>query len=158
MSSLIVFGFFCVSGSCRIPSLKPGSMSNSCYTCYDTAIHASAGNSLQAEIIVEGVFSDAVIADHSVVFVVGKAYLPSTAACERGLLEAMYFVPLPGDPSCDVYKFILPQWNAAFVLGLGRVTSSFASHDDGHHNSISVSCSDYVWDGKMSSKLMYVFL
>ncbi|KAI6131192.1 hypothetical protein EV401DRAFT_447410 [Pisolithus croceorrhizus] len=111
---------------------------------------------MRAQIVVEGLFSDGVIVDHTVVFVVGKAYLPVVSACEQALLEALYFVPLLGDPSSDAYEFILPQWTAPFLVGLGRITSSFAN-SDGRHNSASVSCSDYVWDGKMSSKLICSF-
>ncbi|KAI6169804.1 hypothetical protein EDD17DRAFT_32883 [Pisolithus thermaeus] len=148
--------FFCVSDGCRVPSLKPDSTCNSCYTCYNAAIYASAGGSTRAQIVVKGSFSDGVVADHTVVFVVGKAYLPAASAREQALLDALYFVPLPGDPSSDAYEFVLPQWTAPFLVGLGRVASSFA-RSDGRHSSVSVSCSDFVWDGKMSSKLICSF-
>ncbi|KAI6138732.1 hypothetical protein EDD17DRAFT_1492244, partial [Pisolithus thermaeus] len=74
---------------------------------------------------------DTVIPNHTIVFMVGKAYLPSVAACEQALMEATFFIPLPGDPSCDAYEFILPQWTAPFVIGLGRMTSSFTTPTDG---------------------------
>lgn len=103
----------------------------------------------------KGRYSDGVIADHTVVFVVGKAYLPPSSARKQALLEALYFVPLPGDPSSDAYEFVLPQWTTPFLIRLGRVTSSFAKSDS-RHSLASVLCSDYVWDGKMSSKLMFI--
>ncbi|KAI6122090.1 hypothetical protein EV401DRAFT_2070182 [Pisolithus croceorrhizus] len=91
------------------------------------------------------------------VFVVGKAYLPSAAACEQALLEVIFFIPLPGDPSCDTYEFILPQWTAPFLISLSHMASSFATPLDGHNSSACVVCSDYVWDSKMSSKLICSF-
>ncbi|KAI6109074.1 hypothetical protein EDD17DRAFT_1514487 [Pisolithus thermaeus] len=155
MSSLVMFGFFCVSGSCRVPSLKAGSTSKSAYTCYNATIHASMGGSLRTQIIVGSSLDDVVVADHTIVFMAGKAYLPPAATCEQALLEATFFIPLPGDPSCDAYEFVLPQWTAPFVIGLGRMVSSFVTPTDGQNSSASVVCSDYVWDGKMSSKLIF---
>ncbi|KAI6098001.1 hypothetical protein EV401DRAFT_1799766, partial [Pisolithus croceorrhizus] len=122
------------------------STSNSGYTCYNATIHASMGGSLQTQIIVGFSLNDTVISDHTVVFVVGKAYLPSVAACKQALMEATFFIPLPGDPSCDAYEFILPQWTAPFIISLGCMTSSFATPTDGRNNSASMVCSDYVWD------------
>ncbi|KAI6041638.1 hypothetical protein EDC04DRAFT_2601567 [Pisolithus marmoratus] len=90
-------------------------------------------------------------------FVVGKVFLPSAAICEQALLDTVYFIPLPGDPSCDAYELILPQWMVPFVIGLSRVTSSFPTSTDGQNSLAFVSCSEYVWDGKMSSKLMCNF-
>ncbi|KAI6122427.1 hypothetical protein EV401DRAFT_1951436 [Pisolithus croceorrhizus] len=156
MSSLIMFGFFCVSDGCHMPSLKPDSTCNSCYMCYNAAIYASAGGSMQAQIVMKGSFSDGVVTDHTMVFVVGKAYLPAASAREQALLDALYFVPLPGDPSSDAYEFVLPQWTVPFLVGLGRVVSSFA-RSNSCHSSVSVLCSDFVWDGKMSSKLICSF-
>ncbi|KAI5999938.1 hypothetical protein EDD15DRAFT_2362475 [Pisolithus albus] len=157
MSSLIMFGFFCVSDGCRVPSLKPGSTSNDCYTCYNAAIHGSIGGSLRTQIVVESSPGDGVLTDHSVAFVVGKAYLPSAAACEQGLLDAFHFVPLPGDPTCDVYEYLLPQWRVPSVIGLGHVNSSFAVHAESDNAIALVTCSEYVWDGKMTSKLICNF-
>ncbi|KAI6127274.1 hypothetical protein F5141DRAFT_996979 [Pisolithus sp. B1] len=142
-----MFGFFCVSEGCQVPSLKAGSTSNSGYMCYNTTIHTSMGGSLRTQIIVGCSLNDTVIPDHTVVFMAGKA-----------LMEVMFFIPLPGDPSCDTYEFILPQWTVPFIIGLGCVTSSFATPTDGQNNSASMVCSDYIWDGKMSSKLMYILL
>ncbi|KAI6103853.1 hypothetical protein EV401DRAFT_2079356 [Pisolithus croceorrhizus] len=155
MSSLVMFGFFCVSGSCQVPSLKAGSMSKSAYTCYNATIHASTGGSLRTQIIMGSSLDDVVIANHTIVFMVGKAYLPPTTACEQALLEATFFIPLPGDPSCDAYEFVLPQWTAPFIIGLGCVALSFITPTDGQNSSVSVVCSDYIWDSKMSSKLIF---
>ncbi|KAI5990478.1 hypothetical protein EDD15DRAFT_2280504 [Pisolithus albus] len=157
MSSLIVFGFFCVSDGCRVPSLKPGSTSNSCYTCYNAAIHSSVGASLRTQIVIEGSPADVVLPDRSVAFVVAKAYLPSAATCEQGLLDAFHFVPLPRDPMSDVYEYLLPQWRVPSVIGLGHINSSFAVHAEGDNGIALVTCSDYVWDGKMTSKLICSF-
>ncbi|KAI5983264.1 hypothetical protein EDC04DRAFT_2915080 [Pisolithus marmoratus] len=101
--------------------------------------------------------NDIVVPDDMIAFVIGKVFLPSAAICEQALLDAVYFIPLPGDPSCDAYELILPQWMVPFVIGLGRVTSSFPTSTDGQNSLASVSCSEYVWDGKMSSKLMCNF-
>ncbi|KAI6168232.1 hypothetical protein EDD17DRAFT_1750809 [Pisolithus thermaeus] len=155
MSSLVMFGFFCVSGGCRVPSLKAGLTSKSAYMCYNATIHALMGGSLRTQIIVGGSLDDVIVADHTIVFVAGKAYLPPATACEQALLEATFFIPLPGDPSCDAYEFVLPQWTAPFIIGLGRVVSSFITPTDGRNSSVSMICSDYIWDGKMSSKLIF---
>ncbi|KAI5998454.1 hypothetical protein EDC04DRAFT_2612443 [Pisolithus marmoratus] len=93
-------------------------------------------SSLRMQIIMKCLFSNVVVPDHTIVFIAGKAFLPSAAVCEQALLNS-YMVP--------------------FVIGLSRVTSSFAAATDGHNSLASVTCSEYVWDGKMSSKLMCSF-
>ncbi|KAI6094236.1 hypothetical protein EV401DRAFT_2084527 [Pisolithus croceorrhizus] len=44
---------------------------------------------------------------------------------------------------------------APFIIGLGRMASSFVTPTDGWNSSASVVCLDYIWDSKMSSKLIF---
>ncbi|KAI6010353.1 hypothetical protein EDC04DRAFT_2580945, partial [Pisolithus marmoratus] len=99
--------------------------------------------------------NDTVVLDSMVAFIIAKAYFLSVVACEQALLDALFFIPLPGDPLCNAYELILPLCTMPFVMGLGHDISLTTTTTDKCKMTAIVSCLDYIWDGRMMSTIRY---
>ncbi|KAJ7805898.1 hypothetical protein B0H13DRAFT_1510368, partial [Mycena leptocephala] len=61
------------------------------------------------------------------------------------LLDAVTFIPIPGDPNSQLYEDQLPDERTSFVFAVGHVTALPETLDDGFSSrAFSLSVSDYV--------------
>ncbi|KAI6021356.1 hypothetical protein BKA83DRAFT_3999107, partial [Pisolithus microcarpus] len=104
MSSLMVHGFFTLNDSCLVPCLKPHFASAHSYGIYHMMIVTSRGGEIPCQLVIKCGLQHAILLAGTFVFVVARAYLLSTPLWEYALLEALHFIPFPGDPSCDAYE------------------------------------------------------
>ncbi|KAI6161855.1 hypothetical protein EDD17DRAFT_1421202, partial [Pisolithus thermaeus] len=123
MSATIVFSFFVLANSKHMKMFRAGSSMATYHCIYETTIQCTSGVVFPAMLHVYSPFNDIVLSDNTVAFVSVKATIPANVSREPALLDTLYFVPLPGDPSSDTHEFVLPQWTVPFLISLGHVMS-----------------------------------
>jgi hypothetical protein len=72
------------------------------------------------------------------------------------LLESIWMVTFPGNPSSNAYEISFPENNATDVILHGIVILSTVEQPNGG-KAFSLTVSDYIWDNIRTSTILYVF-
>ncbi|KAJ6465151.1 hypothetical protein C8R47DRAFT_1025765 [Mycena vitilis] len=164
MSSFSILGFFKLKGGHRVSVQKPNSTYPTYYAQYSTNVWTLDDTAIAADLRVFLLSSASPLPDNTVVFAVCTAQsnpapsTPKSLARNSLTLEALTFIVLPGDPNSDVYIDQLPDERTAMAFGVGRVTRSPQTLDDGHQSRVvTVNLSDYVRGETKASTIHCIF-
>ncbi|KAJ7615738.1 hypothetical protein DFH06DRAFT_1343509 [Mycena polygramma] len=164
MSSFSILGFFKLKGGHRVSVQKPNSTYPTYYAQYSTNVWTLNNTAIAADLRVFIVSSASPLPDNTVVFAVCTAQsIPAPATAQSVprnslSLEALTFIVLPGDPNSEIYDEQLPNERTAMAFGVGRVTRSPQTLDDGHQSRVvTVNVSDYVRGETKASTIHCVF-
>ncbi|KAJ7848796.1 hypothetical protein B0H13DRAFT_1571758, partial [Mycena leptocephala] len=139
-------GFFQLKGGRRVSIQKPNTSYLTYYAHYNTNIWCTNNTAIPADLRLYTTSTTPILDDCTVAFSVCTAQSTATTPGTNAVtLEALAFVVLPGNPNTDVYNDQLPDDRHSMVFGVGRVTGSPQTLDDGHGSRvINVAVSDYV--------------
>ncbi|KAF7973992.1 hypothetical protein HWV62_13601 [Athelia sp. TMB] len=161
MSSFIFIGFFGLEGGQRVryPRLSDPS-SGVFHNVYSTAIQLpddADPSFIPADLRVWSPRAGDILCDNTVAFVVAKAYVPDAAGAnntpDKALLDAIYLVPCPGDPSLPDYEEHIPDFPVPLVFALGSVSGAHTSLETGDI-AFPLMGSEYVRDSVKQSKIL----
>lgn len=135
MSSFFLSGFFGLESGQRVNSSKPNNPSSRVYhAVYSSAIQFAPpadASIIPADIRLWSPRSGTLLADNTVAFVVGKAYIPRSTTSynntDKALIDALYLMPCPGDPSDPEYEARIPDFPGPLVIALGSVTGGHST-------------------------------
>jgi hypothetical protein len=160
MSSFIVVGFLGLTSGRRVRSdvTRPdGTPLVLWHVIYDTCLICSHPPSLPAELRKYSPTGDTVLPDDTIAFVVAKAYVPPVHVSKTVLLDVMFLIPIPGDPSSTDYDERAPDFYTPLIFGIGTV----ATAQEALPNTpvfFPVTVSEFVRGSPKQSVLQYVFL
>ncbi|KIK11994.1 hypothetical protein PISMIDRAFT_47046, partial [Pisolithus microcarpus 441] len=157
MSSTIIVGFFALAGGEHVKTVKANSLTATYHCVYNTVIQCTSGVLFPASLRVYSPYKDMVLPDDMVVFVIAKASIPASVPEQTILLEAMWVVAVPGDPTSETYEASVPDFPYPVVIGLGSVSSQPRVLSDGTSRAFTVLSSDYVRDSRLESSVRWVF-
>ncbi|KAI6029970.1 hypothetical protein EDC04DRAFT_2501128, partial [Pisolithus marmoratus] len=149
MSTALVFGFFGSANSKHVKTLKTGSSSITYHCLYETTIQCTSGVIFPAMLCIYSPFNDVALPDNTIAFISAKASIPSSVPDEPVLLEGMYVIPIPGDPTSDVYEHAVPNFPYPVVVGLGVISTQPQTLSDGTSKEFTIISTDYVQDMRM---------
>ncbi|KAI6095026.1 hypothetical protein EV401DRAFT_2159197, partial [Pisolithus croceorrhizus] len=158
MSATMVFSFFALANGDRVKTLRAGSSTATYHCVYETTIQCTSGIIFPAMLCIYSPFNDVALPNNTVAFVSAKVCIPATTPRDPILLEGIYVVAVPGDPTSDSYESSIPDFPHLMVVGLGSVTSPLRTLVDGTSKAFDVVSSNYVWDMRMTSTMWYVVL
>ncbi|KAI6027247.1 hypothetical protein EDC04DRAFT_2523398, partial [Pisolithus marmoratus] len=139
-----VFGFFGLANSEHVKTLKTGSSTATYHCLYETTIQCTSGVIFPAMLHVYSPFNNVALPDNTIAFISAKASIPSSIPDEPVLLEGMYVMPVPGDPTSDIYKHAVPNFPYPVVVGLGVVSMQPWMLSDGTSKAFTIISTDYV--------------
>ncbi|KIM65723.1 hypothetical protein SCLCIDRAFT_1158130 [Scleroderma citrinum Foug A] len=152
MSSFTVFGFFgLASAKCVVTTKLSGKDVWHCL--YSTSLQCSSGIHIPAKIHIYSPFNDVIHADHTIMFIVAKAYCPPN---DIALLNAYHIFPIPGNPEDDNYESLAPDCPHPFISGIGTVSGRAEVLADGVTKVFLVVVNEYVRDGVKTSTVQHV--
>ncbi|EJD34521.1 hypothetical protein AURDEDRAFT_43477, partial [Auricularia subglabra TFB-10046 SS5] len=135
-------GYFALSNGRRVSSENPNTRKLTHHVLYDTVIQTS-GTDVRAEIRTWAPANEAVLADGTVVDLLGKVYAPGNATV---LVDVVQMVPFPGDASADDYEDKIPDRPFPMFFVLGHTNSPAETMDDTVSVGYYVQASEYVRD------------
>ncbi|KAI5985908.1 hypothetical protein EDC04DRAFT_2512288, partial [Pisolithus marmoratus] len=141
-----IFGFFALANGKHVKTLKAGSSTATYHCLYEATIQCTSGVVFPAMLHVYSPFNDVALPDNTVAFVSAKASIPSSIPDKPVLLEGMYVVHIPGDPTSDVYEHTIPDFPYPMVVGLGVVATQPWTLANGTSKAFTVVSTDYVQD------------
>ena len=100
MTVLNILGFFQLKNARRIPTTKANSSYTTWHIHYATNVWCTNQSRIAAEIRIYAGNGTPNLADGSVVFALCKAHVPANSVI---MLDAVTFIPIPGDPNSQVY-------------------------------------------------------
>ncbi|KAJ7277744.1 hypothetical protein C8J57DRAFT_981168, partial [Mycena rebaudengoi] len=157
MSAFNVLGFFQLKGGRRVPTQKANTAYTVWHIHYSTHIHCGDpdATAISAELRQYSSSTTETMPDRTVVFALCKAQaLPNSTIS----LDAVTFIPIPGDPSLDAYDDHLPNEITSFVSAVGHVTGPVEILDDGHSSrAFPLAVSDYVGGTNKASTIQCIF-
>ncbi|KAI6032476.1 hypothetical protein EDC04DRAFT_3115169 [Pisolithus marmoratus] len=157
MSATLIFGFFGLANGEHVKTLKTGSLTTTYHCLYETTIQCTSGVIFPAMLCVYSPFNDVALPDNTIAFISTKACIPSSVPDEPVLLEGMYVIPIPGDPTLDDYEHAVPNFPYPMVVGLGMVSTPPQMLSDGTSKAFTIVSTDYVHDTRMTSTVWCVF-
>ncbi|KAJ7933345.1 hypothetical protein B0H13DRAFT_1700890, partial [Mycena leptocephala] len=160
MSSFNILGFFQLKAGRRVIVNKPNSIYATHYAHYNTHVWCTKGTgntTIPADLrvyITNGMVAFAVCSAQSSAFPPATNSLPTNTLT----LDAMTFFVLPGSPDSDTYNNQLPDERTSMVYGVGRVTGSPQTLDDGHGSrAVTVTVSDFIRGETKASTVQLIF-
>ncbi|KAJ7301082.1 hypothetical protein DFH08DRAFT_671426, partial [Mycena albidolilacea] len=159
MSSFNILRFFQLKGGCRVTHQKPHTNFPTHHAHYNTNIWCT-NSTITADLRIHITSTTPLLPDGTGIFAVWTAQSTIIVNPPHTFLnlDALTFVIIPGDPNSDRYDAHLPDERTSMVYGLGRVTGSAQTLDDGHSSRVvTVAVPDYVRDETRVSTLQCVF-
>ncbi|KAJ7893656.1 hypothetical protein B0H14DRAFT_2559640 [Mycena olivaceomarginata] len=167
MSSFNILGFFQLKAGRRVTVNKLNSTYATHYAHYSTHVWCTNGTvntTIPAEIHVYITSTAPLLEDGMVAFAACTAQSTAVPPATNSLpsntltLDALTFMVLPGSPDSDTYNNQLPDEFTSMVYGLGRVSGSPQTLDDGHGSrAVTVAVSDFVRGETKASTVQCVF-
>ncbi|KAJ7339975.1 hypothetical protein DFH08DRAFT_704617 [Mycena albidolilacea] len=164
MSSFYILGFFQLKAGRRVAVTKPNSNFPTHYAHYSTNVWCLDNTTIPADIRVFTASTTPLVPDGMVAFAVCTAQSTATPPTANSLasnalaLDALMFVVLPGNPESDTYNDHLPDEFTSMAYGVGRVSGSPQTLNDGHASRlITVALSDFVRGETKASTVQCVF-
>ncbi|KAJ7820840.1 hypothetical protein B0H14DRAFT_2173236, partial [Mycena olivaceomarginata] len=164
MSSFYILGFFQLKAGRRVAVTKPNSNFPTHYAHYSTNVWCLDNTTIPADIRVFTASTTPLVPDGMVAFAVCTAQSTATPPTADSLasntlaLDALMFVVLPGNPESDTYNDHLPDEFTSMAYGVGRVSGSPQTLNDGHASRlITVALSDFVRGETKASTVQCVF-
>ncbi|EJD40706.1 hypothetical protein AURDEDRAFT_20754, partial [Auricularia subglabra TFB-10046 SS5] len=135
-------GYLAVCNGHRLTSENPSTKKSTQHLYYDTVIQ-TMGVDVPAEIRFWAPATEPIAADGTIVDVLAKMYAPSNG---KVLLDAIHFLPFPGDSSASSYEDNIPDRPFPTVMVLGNTSGAAETMDDGVSVGYTVATSEYVRD------------
>ncbi|KAF7371752.1 hypothetical protein MVEN_00031700 [Mycena venus] len=155
MTVLNILGFFQLKNARRIPTTKSNSSYTTWHIHYATNVWCTNKTRIAAEIRPYASNDTPSLPDGSVVFVLCKAHAAPNSVI---FLDAVTFIPIPGDPNSQMYEDQLPDERTSFVFAVGHVIAHPETLDDGFSSrAFSLSVSDYVRNATQASTIQAVY-
>ncbi|EJD36382.1 hypothetical protein AURDEDRAFT_44621, partial [Auricularia subglabra TFB-10046 SS5] len=135
-------GYLAVTKGRRVASENPNTRKTTHHMYYETVIQ-TCGVDVPAELRYWVPSTEKELADGTIVDVLAKVHAPSNSVM---LLDAIQFVPFPGDPSSPEYEDSIPEKPFPTVIVLGNTSGPAETLDDGVSLGYAVQASEYVRD------------
>jgi hypothetical protein len=152
MSSFTIFGFFALGNGRRLQTTKHGTQTRTWHAHYTTTIQCVTPPYVPADLRIYSPINDILHPDNTIAFTIARVHIPRTGDV---LLDALYIIPCPGNPSEDSYDDTVPDFQFPMVYGLGVVSSVHENLPDGS-TAFSVTLTEYVRDTNQQSTVQCV--
>ena len=152
MSSFTIFGFFALGNGRRLQTTKHGTQTCTWHAHYTTTIQCVTPPYVPADLRIYSPINDILHPDNTIAFTIARVHIPRTGDV---LLDALYIVPCPGNPSEDSYDDTVPDFQFPMVYGLGVVSSVHENLPDGS-TAFSVTLTEYVRNTNQQSTVQCV--
>ena len=148
MSLFLIVGLFVLSSGRRSVGGQ--------HIHYHSTIACLDAVPIPADILIDSSLSQTVLQENTAVFVIGKAFVPSTADHGPILIDSLHVAPIPGDPSDHAsYRPHIPSFPFPVIIAQGSVASANATDSSGTL-SFALAVSDYVRSSVKRSTLLSV--
>ncbi|KAJ6548625.1 hypothetical protein B0H19DRAFT_1161441 [Mycena capillaripes] len=155
MTVFNILGFFQLKSGRRVPTVKPNSSYTVWHIHYNTHVWCANDTQIAAELRLYGTNGTPTLPDGTVAFALCKAQSSPNAVIS---LDAVTFIPMPGDPTSNSYDDHLPDVHTSFVFAIGHITGAAETLDDGHSSrAFPLAVSDYVGNGTAASTIQAVY-
>lgn len=149
MTSYLLAGYLALVNGRRVSSENPNTHKTTNHMYYDTVIQTS-GVDVPAELRYWVPATATPLPDGTVVDVLAKMNTPANS---KALLDAIQFVPFPGDPASDSYEEGIPDRPFPTLFVLGHTSGAAETMDDGVSVGYEVQTSEYVRDQSRGSRV-----